>query len=229
MSGLAVVEYTAEETAYLRDLYRAWKRENGVGSDRPLHDVPALRVAFRRILVDNDYAYSDLGRWLGISRERVRQVANAMGIDAPRASKRVWCDELNRFVGVSGPEYRQAERDRSRYGEHVVPYRDRVAKRRRVASWIVRDMAEDLGRIPCQSDLAEAWRMSPACLNTMALGARGGTATTLDRVWAEAGQPYRPVYSGFDYARPKAGGDQPLHFRPVPSDSEGGRHPERTP
>lgn len=77
------------------------KRENGWLST-PVGEIPGFRDSLQR-LYNQGYSPSDISAFFGVSRERVRQWFNQLGIvrDGVHGSMvRVWDDERNRFAAV---------------------------------------------------------------------------------------------------------------------------------
>lgn len=151
------MKYTKAESAYLRRLYERWKKERGVGLNAtPLHEDPVVVGSLRLLLEDNGYSYTDVAAWLGLSKERIRQLANKAGIFAPHAKHRVWDDDANRFVCVGdklqydrvAAEELKARRRRER--NHTLALRwDR-------AIMFVRSFAAEHGRPPVLKEMCSA-------------------------------------------------------------------------
>ena len=154
------MKYTKAESAYLRKLYERWKTERGVGlnggDSTPLHEDPVVVGSLRLLLEDNGYSYIDVGSWLGLSGERIRQLANRAGIFAPHAKHRVWDDDTNRFVCVdSRRQYNRVAAEKLR------AQRKRELEHKRALCWdqaivFVRSFAAEHGRPPVLREMASA-------------------------------------------------------------------------
>jgi len=182
---------TKGERALLGRRFVAWKIEHGIGSGSPISH-PSFRVALARLVNDHGYSLTDIAVFLGVTKECVRLWLNRARIPyRPRGQMRVWDDDQNRFVTVANrAEYKRLERERS---SPLGPL-SKPEKRRRIARWVIRDLAEDLGRVPCHVDLADAFCVTPPSLNSM-LGfhRRAGTISArCDALWRAAGFASRP-------------------------------------
>lgn len=189
-------DFTKEEMVAIRGFFEEWKREHGV-SKRGMLGHSTFRTALGRLTNEHGYSLTDVGIFLGVSRERVRQWVNSAGIPAKRgAQKRIWNDDQNRFVTVdSTAEYDRIVRDRST----VLAYDDRRKKRRRIARWILIELGEDLGRVPGHVDLADAFGIKAPWLNGL-LGIQRKEG--YDLLWRKAGYPERPQYHRGGLGRP---------------------------
>ena len=180
--------FTREDMRLLNDRFREWKLEHHNGSGM-LADNPRFADALRALMVDNGYGQSDVSIMLGVSRERVRQWANHIGIERGRSGSdmRIWDPEALRFRNVGHmPEYRRAIKD-------LAPARrSRAEICRAIARWVLIDLQEDLGRTPAHMDLADALGMHPGILNGW-LGhtTYHGPITDQNRaLWGSAGMTY---------------------------------------
>ena len=189
----ACTSFTREDMALLRANFNEWKlRYHSTG---PLITNPLFADGLRSLMLENGYGQTDVGLMLGVSRERVRQWANQLGIarEHSGSEKRLWDPETNRFVNVGMTEaYRQ------RLRELRPPPMDWLAKRRRIAGWVLRDLHDWLGRTPAHADLAEAYAIEPGALNGR-LGVttnRGPVREQLRALWASVGLEYRNYATG---------------------------------
>jgi hypothetical protein len=186
-------EFTRDEIKLIRSRFEDWKREQGVGlSGRPITSHPTFRIALARLTNEHGYSLTDVAIFLGISRERVRQLANASGIRIRRGGKmRIWDNEQNRFVLCENTAdyHRRVELASDPLGG------DRVTeKRRRIARWVLLDLGEMLGRTPVHMDLADAFNLSAGRLNgIMGISNRHGSITKqCNDLWRRAGFKNRP-------------------------------------
>lgn len=180
--------FTKDENALLRGNWEEWKALHGGPT------TPAFRQGLDDLLNLHGYSMTDVGLFLGISRERVRQyvVRLEITIDTPRAQHRAWDDEANRFVVVGGAaEYHKLQVSISGFRARKV---GAGAKRQRVARWVLVDLGIDLGRVPCHVDLAEAYDIHPGRMNGL-LGMyvyRGAIAVQCEKLWMSAGYDEYP-------------------------------------
>ena len=186
-------DFDAADMKLLRARFEKWKAEYTpeVGVGLALVDHPHFRNSLRSLIEDHGYGLTFVALMLGVSTERVRQWSNRIGIKRSKGSQhRIWDDTVNRFVAVGGvKDYRKIKTAAS--GPRAMA-RKRSEKRRRVALWVLKDLAEDLGRAPFHSDLADAYNLDQPLLNGMLaiVSTKGSISEQCAEFWAEAGFEY---------------------------------------
>ena len=149
--------YTRSERIALRELFIKWKNEHGIGiRGTPLRKDPNLRAAFYSVLVDHGYGYADLADWLGLSRERGRQLANRMGIDAPGVAMRIWDETQSRFVAAPYAKIAGA-RNRHRSKRRKQASMEESARRWDRAICAIRSFAAKHDRAPTVAELCRGF------------------------------------------------------------------------
>ncbi len=119
----------------------------------PLSKLPGFEESLRLLVVDERYSITDIALMFGVSRERVRQLCLARGLEHPDGSKvglhaiRVWDDTMNRFRPHSRGDMRKA-----RMAESTARRRAAITKRVEARRWMivgaVARLRERLGRDP---------------------------------------------------------------------------------
>ena len=180
-------DFTKADMKRLRTCWERWKAENGGPTES---DV--LRDALDDLLNIHGYGLTDIGVFLGLSKERIRQYVKGFGIEIEVKGPqfRAWDDDENRFVSFAS----KVEYDKQKtalYGR-VATARKAHAKRRRIALWILKDLGDDLGRVPGHVDLAEAYNVHPGRMNSWFgfFAHRGDIGEQCRALWAEAGFEY---------------------------------------
>ena len=178
-------DFTKADMKRLRTCWEKWKADNSTESD-------VLRDALDELLNVHGYSLTDIGVFLGLSRERIRQYVKQFGIEVfvKGPQFRMWDDDENRFVAMPSKAVYDKEVT-AKYGANAMA-RKAHAKRRRVAVWVLRDIGASIGRVPAHADLADAYDMEAGRMNGV-LGFttyRGSIGDQCRELWAEAGFEY---------------------------------------
>lgn len=174
-------------------LFAAWKRAWGQERRDPVDWIPGFRESLQSLL-DQGYTVTDVGVFLGLTGERVRQYAREYGLDRVAVGstmRRVWDDRLMRFRPVTHDEYRAivtAARRARRARE--------LAGRREAVRQAIRDFATEHGRPPIMQELApmffpESAQPSPPMRMWLVGGVIGdyspSSTRILDQLYADCG------------------------------------------
>ena len=111
-----------------RPIWERIKAEHGVGDGTwsSIYDIPGFQESMAN-LVDQGWCVTDIGVFLGVSRERARQWLLELGLKAHHGTApRIWSDEAERFVPITIDEA-----DKMTQAAHVRATRLRIAARRR--------------------------------------------------------------------------------------------------
>ncbi len=129
-----------------------WKiGENGSGS---LTSIPEFADSLRLLLVDQGYSFTDVGTMFGVSRERVRQWAGALGIQKRHgqgSDMRVWDRKAGRFRTVGSVKNYRREAYRRKYGNRIHSTKTLAMRKRRQE---ILQIARELGIVPNSPPLA---------------------------------------------------------------------------
>lgn len=192
------LEYTPEEREYLRSLFDAWKAEHlgAVSKGAPLMSSPAFRSGLDSLINEHGYCQSDIARWFGVSRERVRQWCEMCEIEIPGKSSRYrsWSDEEGRFV----PDFKNTRfvarmRHRARYRAGVMSEAARVrcAERRKDGLAMILGFAETEGRPPFAAELRDRLGLkgneATVLAHVMGWDRRESYVDFMNSIWEEAG------------------------------------------
>ena len=169
--------------------FDAWKNANvGAGG---LANCPEFVEALLTLLVDEEYGLTDVGLMFGVSRERVRQWAERLGIDTIHAgSQRVWDEAEGRFVTHTGRKHQT---------------RSMISKNRKGHFWTLRheefgkillEVQDKIGEVPTLADVGEHLGIAKHQIGPrISLRYGGGSyrsnglsyTETLDYLWSAAG------------------------------------------
>lgn len=129
-------------------------------------DLPGFDDSLRLLLSHERYSTTDVALMFNVSRERMRQLCEARGIEQPMLHRsglkavRVWDDSVNRFrpipKGLLKAERAQKQRER-RLRERISR---RSAKQREIIT-TVRALYATLGREPTWFEIAQGIGLSP--------------------------------------------------------------------
>lgn len=124
---------------------------SGIGS------LPGFAESLRLLLKEEQYGSTDIAMMFGVSRERIRQIAEELGYTNRRPGgmldQRVWDDELNRFRPVRRALIRrELSYERRRAGRES--RRKRVLDRRAWFAAAVAALGVSLGRSPTLQEIA---------------------------------------------------------------------------
>ncbi len=194
------LDFTDDERAFLRSKFEAWKAQYTQQGVRLAHQS-VLVEGLRELIVDHDYGLKAISDMIGVSRERVRQWADEAGIERSHrgSSFRVFDHSTNRFKSLTSA--RQYSRRKITQGGRGAMRKKVIRKRRRIAKWVLQDLAIDLERIPGHTDLADAYCVKPSAMSTLIGVTSRGVATGLDDFWRIAGFT-RPRYNCLGRGRP---------------------------
>lgn len=129
-------------------------RKDGVAS------LPGFAESLRLLVESERYSLSDIGMMFGVSRERVRQLCERLGIDTPKNvavglfQYREWNDSLHRFVPRPRSEV-SLEAHRRRVANRREAVRNRIARRRDDIIAAVARLRNQLGRDPFWREILE--------------------------------------------------------------------------
>jgi hypothetical protein len=122
--------------------------------------LPGFAESLRLLIEREQYSMHDIAMMFGVSRERIRQIANLMAVPHPGPGKvglmalRVWDDDAHCFRPILRGELRR-QRRRERVARRRQEHLARVNARRRALIATVQDLRRVLGRDPTYSEIAE--------------------------------------------------------------------------
>lgn len=178
-------------------------------SPQGIASLPGFAESLRLLLVEEEYTLEDVGQMFGVTRERIRQIANKLGIttramNGGLKSVRLWQDNEHRFRPVHKSVIKRvATYDRVTKRHKTVT--DKHAERWAKAVATLRDLARITERTPTLRDLSRALGLSRnvGTLNAHLLGyTRKGTVRTLAPLYADAGLTIRERGKGRTRHRP---------------------------
>lgn len=106
------------------------------------------------LLLLQGYGLTDIGVMFGVSRERVRQIANKLDIPRTHGTKhRVWDESLGRFRAYERREWAEYQRLQKKAKRRRL-YRDRRERERGKQVDAVRALHKGLGRTPTVGEVA---------------------------------------------------------------------------
>lgn len=171
---------------------RVFQQARGIAS------LPGFAESLRLLLVEEEYTLEDVSLMFGVSRERIRQLAEKLGLtERPQRGGlwcvRVWQDDEHRFRPV-----------RKRILKQVATYtrrsaRQQAIKARYTAHWAeavaeLKDLARQLERTPTRAELSRrlGLRRNPGYLTAYLFPSRQkGYQTSLASLYADAGLTVR--------------------------------------
>ncbi len=129
--------------------------------------LPGFVESLRLLLREERYSLSDIALMFGVSRERMRQIADREGMPVNGCRSvglhcvRVWDDTAHRFRPVSRGLLRQ-QRQKDRIAENRAKRDSQYAERRAMAVATIRRLADALGRTPAHAEVCRALGISDA-------------------------------------------------------------------
>ncbi|NIM48947.1 MAG: hypothetical protein GTO22_06755 [Gemmatimonadales bacterium] len=134
------------------------ERKGGLGHHDPVDSVPGFSESLDRLVSFHEYSDVEIGIMFGVSRERVRQWRNRLGIQKKRhgSGKRMWNDVLGRFLTVDCDTYkrtREGTRRRIRREKQLRALLEQRRAQRDEDAARVRRVGESLGRTPTTKDV----------------------------------------------------------------------------
>ena len=158
--------------------------------------LPGFAESLRLLLIEEEYALEDVGQMFGVSRERIRQLADHLGYVRQGAKRgvravRIWQDDEHRFRPVHKgilTQVAQYNRTTERQQRITAKYAERWAE----AVAELRDLARQLERTPTIRELARRLgqgRNTGELVSYLFGRSRKGTPKSLAPIYADAGLP----------------------------------------
>lgn len=122
--------------------------------------LPGFAESLRLLIEDEGYSQLDVAMMFGVSRERIRQLNERLGIGMRNdrsvglMSVRVWSDSLNRFRPIRVGDFHKARRRERNVKRRAAREQLIQGRQARIVSTL-RSLHDRLGRTPTLSELAQ--------------------------------------------------------------------------